>query len=49
MIIGSKICQHGPDRKKNEKPKSSTQKIKYERQFIHSCHLVSWINVKRPT
>jgi len=28
MIIGSKIfdCQHGPDRKKNEKAKSSTQK-----------------------
>ena len=28
MIIGSKIfdCQHGPNRKKNEKAKSSTQK-----------------------
>ncbi|XP_022802847.1 uncharacterized protein LOC111340291 [Stylophora pistillata] len=28
MIIGSKIfdCQHGPDRKKSEKAKSSTQK-----------------------
>ena len=41
MIIGSKIfdCQHGPDRKKNEKDKSSTQKVKYERQltFIPSC------------
>ena len=35
MIIGSKIfdCQHGPDRKKNEKNKSSTQKVKYEKQF----------------
>ena len=29
MIIGSKIydCQHGPDRKKNEKAKFSTQKV----------------------
>ena len=43
MIIGSKIfdCQHGPDRKKNEKAKSSTQQVKYETDNSHFCHLVS--------
>lgn len=44
MIIGSKIfdCQHGPDRKKNEKAKSSTQKVKYERQFTFiSCCVIN--------
>ena len=43
MIIGSKIfdCQHGPDRKKNEKDKSSKQKVKYKRQltFISSRNM----------
>lgn len=31
VTIGSKIfdCQHGPDRKKNEKVKFSTLKVKY--------------------
>ena len=41
MIIRSKIfdCQHGPGRKKNEKDKSCTQKVKYDRlfTFISSC------------
>jgi len=44
MIIASKIfdCQRGPDRKKNEKARSSTQKVKYERQFIFiSCCVIN--------